>query len=384
MCGYFQFRRAAKRAEGYSHGVQKLSPESLKRYQAMTDLSDIEHGHAIGIVLEKIKDAVAEWSGLEVVQAPSDIIVPVVDNYDRLYYEPDAVARSTRYSHYVSDTHMLRTHTTAAIPAALDACNSSRVIVSNGLVYRRDVIDRMHVGEPHQVDLWVIKRGSLSRPDLVEMIKVVLQTIMPDCQYRMNETSHPYTVNGLEVEVWMNGRWVEVLECGEARPDLLCDAGLLPEDWSGLAMGIGLDRLVMLLKGIEDIRLLRSSDPRVSKQMKNLLPYEPVSNQPATKRDMSIAVNWMDMEDVGDRVRQALGDDAEWVEDIEVIDIHSYYDLPEQARERLGMAPSQLNVLLRLHLRAATQSIPKETGNLIYDRVYEVLHEGSTEGYKRK
>jgi phenylalanyl-tRNA synthetase alpha chain len=55
-------------------------------------------------------------------------------------------------------------------------------------------------------------------------------------------------------------------------------------------MGIGLDRLVMLIKGIRDIRLLRSSDPRIAGQMLALDPYKPVSNQPATHRDMSICV----------------------------------------------------------------------------------------------
>jgi hypothetical protein len=55
-------------------------------------------------------------------------------------------------------------------------------------------------------------------------------------------------------------------------------------------MGIGLDRLVMLIKQIDDIRLLRSSDPHVARQMLTLDPYEPVSNQPATHRDMSICI----------------------------------------------------------------------------------------------
>src|SRR5262249_39753490 len=61
------------------------------------------------------------------------------------------------------------------------------------------------------------------------------------------------------------------------------DAEILPsQKWSGLAMGIGLDRLAMLIKRIDDIRLLRSADPRIAGQMLTLDRYEPVSNQPAT------------------------------------------------------------------------------------------------------
>jgi hypothetical protein len=65
-------------------------------------------------------------------------------------------------------------------------------------------------------------------------------------------------------------------------------------------MGTGLDRLVMLIKQIDDIRLLRSGDPRVAQQMLTLDPYEPVSNQPATHRDMSVCVADPDMELLGD------------------------------------------------------------------------------------
>ncbi len=113
-------------------------------------------------------------------------------------------------------------------------------------------------------------------------------------------------------------RWVEVLECGEIHPWLLNESNLPSQQWSGLAMGIGLDRLVMLIKQIDDIRLLRSSDPRIARQMLALDRYEPVSNQPATHRDMSICVTDPDMELLGDRIRDVLGDRGDWVENVEL------------------------------------------------------------------
>ena len=75
-----------------------------------------------------------------------------------------------------------------------------------------------------------------------------------------------------------------------ALPDLLRENGLDPARVTGLAMGLGLDRLLMLRKGMNDIRLLRSDDPRVVEQMLDLSPYRPVSDQPAIRRDLSIAV----------------------------------------------------------------------------------------------
>jgi phenylalanyl-tRNA synthetase alpha chain len=252
--------------------------------------------------------AIGRWSELpaNVVRRPP--VVLVTDNYDRLFYEPDAIARSARYSHYVDETHMLRTHTTAGIPALLAETDGERLIVCPGLVYRRDVVDRLHVGEPHQTDFWIVRRSRLRRADLLKMIAVVVETILPGHAYRCNETIHPYTMNGLEVEVRVGERWVEVLECGEIHPWLLHESNLPSQQWSGLAMGIGLDRLVMLIKQIDDIRLLRSSDPRIARQMLTLDPYETVSNQPATHRDMSVCVADPDMELLGDRIREVLGE----------------------------------------------------------------------------
>ena len=109
-----------------------------------------------------LTSAIERWSALhaDIVRRPP--VVPVADNYDRLFYEPDAIARSARYSHYIDEGHMLRTHTTAAIPALLSATRKDRLIVCPGLVYRRDVVDRLHVGEPHQIDIWIARRARLA------------------------------------------------------------------------------------------------------------------------------------------------------------------------------------------------------------------------------
>jgi phenylalanyl-tRNA synthetase alpha chain len=327
--------------------------------------------------------AVARWSGLaaDIVRRPP--IVAIADNYDRLFYEPDAVARSAQYSHYVDDKHMLRTHTTAGVPPLLAETRSDRLIVCPGLVYRRDVVDRLHVGEPHQVDLWIARQGRLRRGHLLEMIAGVVETVLPGHAYRCNETIHPYTMNGLEVEVRICERWVEVLECGEIHPWLLNENDLPSQKWSGLAMGIGLDRLVMLIKQIDDIRLLRSTDPRIAGQMLTLDRYEAVSNQPATHRDLSICVGDPNMELLGDRIRNVLGERSGWVENVELIQASDYTAVPEKARERLGMSPGQHNLLIRVTLRSLEGSISNEEANRVYDLLYSELHEG-TAGYFRQ
>jgi phenylalanyl-tRNA synthetase alpha chain len=169
---------------------------------------------------------------------------------------------------------------------------------------------------------------------------------------------------------------VEIGECGLALPALLEESGL-ETSVSGLAMGLGLDRLVMLRKGIDDIRLLRSSDPRVTAQLLDLSRYRPVSKQPAVRRDLSIVVTEQDTpEELGDRVRDALGASASAVESVMVLSETNERDLPPHVARRLAIEPGQKNVLLRLVLRDLERTLTDEEANALRDRIYAALHQG--------
>jgi phenylalanyl-tRNA synthetase alpha chain len=171
---------------------------------------------------------------------------------------------------------------------------------------------------------------------------------------------------------------IEVGECGLAHPEVLAGSGL-PGGASGLAMGLGLDRLVMLAKGMDDIRLLRSADPRVAVQMRDLTPYWPVSAMPAVRRDLSVAVAAdLDAELLGDRVRELLGPRAAAVEEVRVLSETAYDQLPESARVRMGLRPGQKNVLLRVVLRDLTRTLTSAEANAVRDRIYAALHDGSS------
>jgi phenylalanyl-tRNA synthetase alpha chain len=110
--------------------------------------------------------------------------------------------------------------------------------------------------------------------------------------------------------------------------------------------------------------------------------YEAVSNQPATHRDLSICVDDPDMELLGDRIRNVLGEQSGWVENVELIQASDYASVPEKPRERLSMSPSQYNLPIRIRLRSLDGGISKEDANRVSDLVYSELHEG-TEGYFR-
>ena len=359
-----------------------LTPDALHRALTLRDLADPAAGpHAMQHIVAAIGDALAERWGCEARVHRAHPVVPLADNYDRLHYPLGGAARDARYTRYVSETALLRTHTTAMVPPLLRELAADPpddvVLLCPGVAYRRDQIDRIHTGEPHQMDVWRIARRRLTTRDLREMAATVVAAVLPGAEHRLNSADHPYTVDGLEIEARVDDEWVEIGECGLALPAILEEAGLPTDTWSGLAMGLGLDRLLMLAKGIDDIRLLRSADPRVTAQMLDLQPYRPVSSQPPVRRDLSVAVDAARTpEELGDRVRQALGDAVESLESVEVLAETAYDEVPPAARDRIGMRPGQKNVLVRIVIRDLVRTLTSDEANALRDAVYASLHEG--------
>jgi phenylalanyl-tRNA synthetase alpha chain len=359
-----------------------LSPAQLERDLAIPDLSDPADGpHAIQLIADAAVAALASaWgTGCAVRWCRGPRIVPISDNYDRLGYDSGDITRDARYSRYVDDARMLRAHATALVPAALRNLAADPVddvlLACPAMAYRRDAIDWQHTGTPHQLDLWRVSRRPLDAGDLDEMIAVLLAALVPGLPSRQLARSHPYTTGGRQVDVARGGDWVEVWECGLAHPAVLGRAGLTGH--TGLALGMGLDRLLMLRKDIPDIRLLRSADPRVAAQMRDLRRYQPVSSQPAIRRDLSIAVDATeDAETLGDKVREALGADADAVEDVAILSSTPCAELPAQAAARLGARPGQHNLLVRVVLRRLDRSITDGEANELRDRIYARLHAG--------
>jgi phenylalanyl-tRNA synthetase alpha chain len=366
---------------------QILDSLAYQRSLAVRDLTDAALGpHAMQLIVQHSIEALCrDWQCPIIVYRASPV-VSIAENYDDLRYPSDGASRDARYTRYVSSELLLRTQTSAMISRALHvvagAAYNDVLIACPGLTYRRDSIDRLHVGEPHQLDLWRVKRGRLKREDLVTMTETVVGALLPGAALKLNPTVHPYTLEGLEVYARVSDAWVEVLECGLAHPDVLGAAGLHAEDYSGLAMGMGLDRLLMLRKGIDDIRILRSTDERIQRQMLDLKPYRAVSAQPAIQRDLSIAVNAsLTAEELGDRVRTVLGDACKKVEEIAVVSESPYLELSTGARQRLGMSPHHKNVLLRLVIRDLERTLTSDEANVLRDEVYAAIHEGSVKSW---
>ncbi|BDZ64348.1 PheS-related mystery ligase SrmL [Agromyces mangrovi Wang et al. 2018] len=365
--------------------VRLLTADAVRDALAVRDLADPAQGpHAMQLVLADVLDAVGALWGTPVAVTRSTPLVTVADNYDQLGYDPADVTRDARYTRYVAPGVMLRSHTSSGVPAILRglAADPPRgydvVHALPGVTHRRDAVDRLHVGTPHQLDLWrVADRGYLPGETLDELAGAVVDAVLPGARWRQVPARHPYTRDGRQVDVRHDGEWVELAECGAIDRGVIRRAGLDPHLWTGVALGMGLDRALMLRKGIPDIRMLRSAHPLVAAQMRDLEPWRPMSSQPAVRRDLSLVVAGdVDDELLGDRARDALGAEADVLESLEVLAVTDASELPAAARERLRTRPGDRNALVRLVLRPLDRTLTDADANVLRDRVYLALHEG--------
>jgi len=362
-----------------------LSSSTLAQSLNLRDLTDPNQGyHAMQQLITDIHNALAKRWQSSIQISRNSPVVSLENNYDRLGYPSDGAAREARYTRYVTDKMILRTQTSSAIPdLLLNLCADppkDLLLVLPGIVYRRDSIDKLHCAEPHQLDLWRIvdsTKGPMCFDDLKLMIEIVMHITLPNMRWRILSSEHPYTEQGVQIDVFWQQQWIEVGECGLTARTVLDNSRLVSH--TGLAMGLGLDRLLMLRKNIPDIRLLRHSDLRISQQMNDLLPYKQVSMMPAIVRDLSICVDAaLDEEMIGDQLRSHLLE-AQCVESLLIKSATGYSDLPSSAHKRMGMRYGQKNLLLQLTIRHLDKTLTDKEANDIRNKVYQLLHQGSAQ-----
>lgn len=367
------------------------SPETIEKALAVEDLTQDGSTHAINLVREAVQNTLAKRNFPNIQVVRGSAVVPLHDNFDRLLFPDNNIGRSSTYTRYVDEDHVLKTHTSALVPGTLDEVKAGKyeddtTFVFPGLVYRRDVTDRTHLGVFHQMDVWRVKKNNGEEPmnvqDLGRLVLAVFEAATPGSEPIVYQADHPYTVEGVEVYAKFGDDELEVLEAGLIHPDVLAGSGLSPDEYSGLALGMGLDRLVMARKGMPDIRMLRAQNPRIASQMHDLRPFEQVSDQPDMSRDISYVVSSdVTPEDIAESVREAFGDDAYLIEEVQIKSATHPGDLHPNAVKRLGIREGQQNVLVNINLRHPDRTLTKKEINALYREAYPKIHQGSEPGY---
>eukprot|EP00442_Polarella_glacialis_P008960 CAMPEP_0115113642 /NCGR_PEP_ID=MMETSP0227-20121206/41513_1 /TAXON_ID=89957 /ORGANISM="Polarella glacialis, Strain CCMP 1383" /LENGTH=500 /DNA_ID=CAMNT_0002513751 /DNA_START=59 /DNA_END=1561 /DNA_ORIENTATION=- len=256
-------------------------------------------------------------------------VVSTADCFDKLRVPPEHPSRSPSDTYYVNKDMVLRTHTSAHQCNFLAQYPEISSFLCAGDVYRRDEIDASHYPAFHQCEgVRLFDATKVSREEIMEDLKKTLEGLAAHLfQLRTGEDSmrwldeyFPFTDPSVELEIFYNGDWMEVLGCGVIHHDVLRNAGLDPAKVHGWAFGLGLERLAMVLFGIPDIRLFWSDDPRFSEQFsqesfQQKIKFKPFSKYPPVTKDISmwIPADFQD-NDLCEIIRDEGGDQVEKVD----------------------------------------------------------------------
>ena len=277
---------------------QDAESARIKRYLAMPDLTQTENS-PIHDIVERII-SLPDFKKFDTVKTLEIIDSELI--FKLFNYPADHPERSPSNTYYIDKKYILRPLTTIMwhyyleLPEIKKRLEAEDTIgfFSFGKVYRKDEIDRNHMNVFHQMDGGFLIPKS-KKTITIEDLKLVLSNIAksifgPQIKYRFNVDKFPYTDPSLEMEVDVNGRWVEVLGCGIMTDELMKNLGLDPTKWSNWAFGFGLERLAIISMELPDIRLLWSEDPRVINQLRLGNKYNEVSKFPPIVRDISFVV----------------------------------------------------------------------------------------------
>ena len=187
-------------------------------------------------------------------------------NFDALNIPANHPARADHDTFYFNPEIMLRTQTSGVQIRTMEAEKPPLRIISPGRVYRNDY-DQTHTPMFHQVEGLMVDKN-VSFTELKGILHDFLQNFFEESlQVRFRPSYFPFTEPSAEVDVMgKNGQWLEVLGCGMVHPNVLRAVNIDPEEYTGFAFGMGVERLTMLRYGVNDLGAFFENDLRFLKQ----------------------------------------------------------------------------------------------------------------------
>jgi chorismate mutase len=279
-----------------------LTPDLLARELAARDLTDPAQGpHAVQRVLDDAVKALCRAWRCEAVSHRASPLVSAAEHYARLH---DAAGEPARWA---GEERLLRTRAAALVPSGLArlaaAPPADALLVCAGIVFRGGPAEKLRAREGHEAELWRIRRGApLGLREVAEAIGAVARAVLPGVTVSTVAVTSPWLAEARQVDVRVRGEWLTLGVAGVVSPAILAEAGL-PAETTAVALSLDLDRAVALTKGLEDVALLRSRDPRVAAQMVDLTPYVPAADAPVrvckTLDEVRTAIDDIDARIVG-------------------------------------------------------------------------------------
>jgi len=186
-------------------------------------------------------------------------------NFEALNFPPHHPARAMHDTFYFGDGRLLRTHTSPVQIRVMEHGQAPFRIIAPGKVFRSDS-DQTHTPMFHQIEGLLVGRG-VSMADLKGVLHTFVNAFFErSLAMRFRPSYFPFTEPSAEVDIgWDKGDgsepgWLEILGCGMVHPNVLRGCGVDPEEFTGYAFGMGVERMAMLRYGVTDLRQFFEND----------------------------------------------------------------------------------------------------------------------------
>ena len=226
----------------------------------MSEKKDIIFSHsksALGSIhpINNMKDHIMlllEDLGFEIISGPE--IESEEYNFDMLNIKKSHPARQMHDTFYVENkSQVLRTHTSPVQIRGMLQNKPPIAFISGGKVFRKDD-DSTHLPMFHQIEGMLIN-DEVNFSQLKDLIYKIIFSLFGETEIRFRPSYFPFTEPSAEVDILSkNGKWLEILGCGVINPIVLKNCNIDPSKFSGLAFGLGVERIAMLKHGVNDIR----------------------------------------------------------------------------------------------------------------------------------
>ena len=237
--------------------------------------SEFGHSHPITLATREL-ERIFTGLGYEVVDSPE--VEYDYYNFEALNIPANHPAKDEQDTFYITPDILLRTQTSSAQVHVMERGKVPFKIIAPGRVFRSDEVDATHSPNFHQCEGMIVDKN-VTFADLKGTLQQFAKELFgPDTKVKFRPHHFPFTEPSAEMDVSCfkcGGRgcrfckgegWIEILGCGMVHPKVLKMSGIDPDEWSGFAFGIGIERIALLKYEIDDMRLLYENDVRFLKQ----------------------------------------------------------------------------------------------------------------------
>jgi phenylalanyl-tRNA synthetase alpha chain len=243
-------------------GLEALALEEILKQNSIDvtldgHMSSSGGRHPISLARLRIEE-IFKNAGYEIKSGPE--IEDDYHNFTALNIPDNHPARAMHDTFYLNNGSLLRTHTSPVQIRSLLSQGAPIRIIAPGRVYRCDS-DQTHTPMFHQVEGLVIDKD-VSFANLKAVLHEFVACFFDkEVELRFRPSYFPFTEPSAEVDVlWGKDKWLEILGCGMVHPNVLVNAGVDPEIYSGYAFGMGIERLAMLKYQVDDLRVFFEND----------------------------------------------------------------------------------------------------------------------------